>query len=47
MTMVTSRSLHDPDHRDFASDSCADLPNRVLAAIAATIGGHQISYGRR
>ncbi len=37
--------LHDPHHRDFASDNYAGIHPQVLAAIAAANGGHQTSYG--
>ncbi|MDM7853329.1 threonine aldolase family protein [Cellulomonas alba] len=38
-------TLHDPGHRDFASDNYAGAHPEVLAAIAAANGGHQTSYG--
>ena len=37
--------LHDPLHRDFASDNYAGAHPEILAAIAEANGGHQISYG--
>jgi threonine aldolase len=38
-------TLHDPAHRDFASDNYAGAHPEVLAAVAAANGGHQTSYG--
>ncbi|MCL2089976.1 MAG: beta-eliminating lyase-related protein [Micrococcales bacterium] len=37
--------LHDPSHRDFASDNHAGLHPEVLAALAEANGGHVHSYG--
>lgn len=38
-------TLHDANHRGFASDNYSGIHPTVLAAIAAANGGHQISYG--
>lgn len=38
-------TLHDPDHRGFASDNYAGVHPEVIEAIAAANGGHQSSYG--
>lgn len=38
-------TLHDPAHRDFASDNYSGVHADVLDAIAAANGGHQVSYG--
>jgi threonine aldolase len=38
-------SLHDIDHRSFASDNYAGAHPEVLAAIAEANGGHQAAYG--
>lgn len=37
--------LHDPSHRDFASDNHAGLHPQVLEALAEANGGHVHSYG--
>ncbi|NNH06904.1 threonine aldolase family protein [Cellulomonas fimi] len=37
--------LHDPEHRDFASDNYAGVHPEVLAALAEANGGHQGAYG--
>lgn len=37
--------LHDPSHRDFASDNHAGLHPEVLTALAEANGGHVHSYG--
>jgi threonine aldolase len=42
---VRVTSLHDADHRDFASDNYAGAHPEVLAALAAANGGHQGAYG--
>jgi threonine aldolase len=38
-------TLHDLDHRGFASDNYAGAHPEILAAVVAANGGHQISYG--
>jgi threonine aldolase len=38
-------SLHDHNHRAFASDNYAGVHPEVITAIADANGGHQISYG--
>ena len=37
--------LHNPDHRDFASDNYAGAHPEILAAVAEANGGHQAAYG--
>lgn len=37
--------LHDPGARGFASDNAAGVHSRVLEAIVAANGGHQVAYG--
>ncbi|MCL2466173.1 MAG: aminotransferase class I/II-fold pyridoxal phosphate-dependent enzyme [Micrococcales bacterium] len=37
--------LHDPDHRDFASDNHAGVHPQVLKALVEANGGHVHSYG--
>lgn len=38
-------TLHDTDHRGFASDNYAGIHPEILAAIAGANGGHQVAYG--
>lgn len=38
-------SLHDVNHRSFASDNYAGIHPEILDALAAANGGHQTSYG--
>jgi len=38
-------TLHEKNHRGFASDNYAGAHPQVLAAIAEANGGHQVSYG--
>jgi threonine aldolase len=42
---TTTSRLHDASRRSFASDNYAGVHPRVLAAIEAANGGHQVSYG--
>ena len=41
----SSRTLHDPTFRGFASDNGSGIHPRVLEAIVAANGGHQVAYG--
>ncbi|GLP73255.1 threonine aldolase [Mycobacterium antarcticum] len=38
-------TLHDTEHRGFASDNYAGVHPEVLEALAAANGGHQVAYG--
>ncbi|TAM70384.1 MAG: low specificity L-threonine aldolase [Microbacteriaceae bacterium] len=40
-----TETLHDTEYRGFASDNYAGAHTEILAAIAASNGGHQVAYG--
>lgn len=44
-TQINDAQIHDATVRGFASDNYAGIHPDILAAIAASNGGHQISYG--
>ena len=42
---LSSKQLHDPSARGFASDNYAGIHPDILAALSAANGGHQVAYG--